>query len=139
MPNNNILKKIASFLHRDTPSCLKITFHSLEILTYHNGILLNHTLKQNSKIHIHARKNKCLAQMEVLDHLVFQFSFCFPPPSSLETYQSKQLFLPRPLSNGVLTIDAEKLHLEFTIDAAEENLKVKVEHLYTNRINPILI
>ena len=54
--------------------------------------------------------------MEVLEHLVFQFSFWFAAPTDLNHYQSGALVLPKPLSKGILTIDAEKLQLEFTID-----------------------
>ncbi|MER3376040.1 MAG: hypothetical protein RIM83_15480 [Allomuricauda sp.] len=131
MANMHVLGEIKRFLDQKSSGILEITFAHLEILTYHNQKLLNRTLRQNSRIRIYEHRSMALAQMEVMDHLVFHFSLWFPTPAHTSHYQSKSLFLPRPLSHGILEMDAETLQLEFTIDTPNKNARVNVKHRYT--------
>jgi hypothetical protein len=70
--------------------------------------------------------------MEVLDHLVFKFSFWFEPPTSQFPFKSNALGLPRPLARGFLLINAEELDLQFTIEAPDPQLHILVQHCYGN-------
>lgn len=103
----------------------------LEIDTYHNSKLLKKISKPNGRIHINKPQNNSLVQIDVMDNIAFPFSFWFEKPSTDTVYKRKMLQLPRPLIQGFLEINTEKLILYFTIDEPDRALEVKVQHTYT--------
>ena len=135
MSNTNVLGEIKCFLGKSSPKPLEIVFAALEIQTFVKGRLLNTTTKKLGRIRVCMAEQNGIPYMEVLDHLVFRFSFYFPWPEVLHFFESTALDLPRPLVNGLLKIDSEKLQLGFTIDAPDENLIVQVKHSYTNALH----
>ncbi len=66
-----------------------------------------------------------------MDNLVFRFSFWFEKPTTENYFKVEMLQLPRPLAEGTLLMDAEKLILQFIIDAPDKNLQVHVKHTYS--------
>ena len=134
MSNINILGEIKWFLDNPSPKSLEIVFDTLEIQTFTKGMFLHSKIKKAGKIRVHMAEQNGMPQMEVLDHLVFQFSFQFPHPKDLPFFETTALVLPRPLTNGFLRMDSEKIQLEFTIDAPNENSQVHVKHFYMKTI-----
>ncbi|MGW9686758.1 hypothetical protein [Flagellimonas sp. 2504JD1-5] len=128
---SNILGEINNFLERDSANTLEITFALLEIETYQNGKFLRRFHKPNCRIIIRRLKTSSLVKMDVVDNIAFRFSFRFEKPTSYLSYKSDMQQLPRPLAQGILEIEAEKLVLEFAIDAPDKELRVKVRHTYT--------
>lgn len=130
MPNTHVLGNIKAFLELQKAKPLELVFGILEIETYVKGELLHKTVKKEGRLHIFGTEKLGFARMEVLDHLVFHFSFLFPYPDTKNFYESTALELPRPLAEGFLKMDANTIQLEFTIDAPNENEKVRVRHFY---------
>ncbi|SNY99692.1 hypothetical protein [Flagellimonas pacifica] len=128
---SNILGEINYFLEKGFTNTLKITFRQLEIDTYHSGEFLKRIQKPNDRIIIRKLKTGSLAKMDVVDNIAFRFSFRFATPTSHLFYESEMQQLPRPLAQGSLEMNTEKLVLEFIIDALDKELLVKVRHSYT--------
>ncbi|WP_420602832.1 hypothetical protein [Flagellimonas sp.] len=128
---SNILGEINTFFERSPAKALEITFAQLKIDTYHNGQFLQQIQRPNCKIVLQKVVNNALAKMDVVDNLVFRFSFWFEKPTTENYFKGETLQLPRPLAEGTLQMDAEKLTLQFTIDAPDKNLQVHVRHIYT--------
>ncbi|NDV15234.1 hypothetical protein GO009_04285 [Muricauda sp. TY007] len=132
MADIHVLGEIRHFLNQTTVTTLELTFSSLEIHSVFNDRLLHELTKPNGKIRIYYQKQPESAQMEVLDNLVFQFSFGFILPNTATVYQSNMLHLPRPLMDGKLLLDAEQLLLEFMIHTPNKEHKILVKHRYTH-------
>ena len=132
MPRINVLGKINHFLDSVEAPTLELTFAQLTIQSFHQGQLLNCTVKENAKLRVHLPGPDGLAQMEVLDNLVFHFTFGFIRPTAMRPYHSKMLNLPRPLMDGLLLLDAEQLLLEFTIDTPNKDHNIQIQHRYTS-------
>ncbi|WP_420322114.1 hypothetical protein [Flagellimonas sp.] len=128
---SNILGEMNNFLEKETTNTLEITFANLEIETYQNDKFLRQLHKSNCRIIIRKLKTSSLAKMDVVDNIAFRFSFRFATPTSNENYKSEMQQLPRPLAQGILEMDSEKLVLEFAIDAPDKELQVKVRHAYS--------
>ncbi|TXN36132.1 hypothetical protein FVB32_16370 [Flagellimonas hymeniacidonis] len=131
MAVSSILTEINTLLDDKSPKSCELTFALLDIDTYHNGTFLKRVQRPYPKIIIHKPVNSTSAQMEVQNNLVFSFSFWFEKPTCHFNYKSKMLQLPRPLTEGALEMDAEKLVLRFTIDAPDKVLQVRIQHTYT--------
>jgi hypothetical protein len=131
MPTRSILSTFSNYLHQSSQAPLQITFASLNILNYNSRQYLNQVQKHKSRIIIQKLPQKNLAEMRVLDNLVFSFSFQFSIPNNTEFHDGNMLSLPRPLDLGRLYLDEEKLLLSFTIDAPDPLLSVEVTHVYT--------
>ena len=131
MHNTDVLGAIRQFVHQDRSTALELTFSSLEIHSFLNGRLLHVLTKPQGKVRIHPQKQQRLPQMDVLDNLVFQFSFGFAVPNSAPVYQSSMLYLPRPLMDGALKLDSEQLLLEFVIDTPNKDHRIQIQHRYT--------
>nr|WP_299067267.1 hypothetical protein [uncultured Allomuricauda sp.] len=131
MAVSSILTEINTLLDAKGSKSWELTFALLEIDTYHNGKFLKRVQHAYPKIVIYKPEHNTSAQMEVLDNLVFSFSFWFEKSIAHLDYKSKMLRLPRPLTQGTLQLDAKKLVLQFTIDVPDKALEVKVQHIYT--------
>lgn len=130
MPSHPISSTFTNFLHQSSPEPLQITFASLEIRHYQNGQFLNQLQRPQSRIILQKMPCNDLAELRVVDNLVFSFSFQFRMPRAGEFHDIKMLSLPRPLDCGRLYLDEEKLRLSFRIDAPDPSLCVEVTHLY---------
>ena len=126
----SISSTITNFLHQSSPAPLQITFASLEICSHQNGALLHRVQRQQSRIILQQTPQKGLAEITVLDNLVFSFSFQFQMPSAPTYHEVDMLSLPRPLDQGRLSMDEEKLQLSFRIDAPDPTLRLEVTHVY---------
>ncbi len=71
-----------------------------------------------------------LAEITVVDNLVFRFSFQCRMPTTTEFNNLEMLYLPRPLAQGRMYLDDEKLQLSFRIDAPDPSLRVQVTQVY---------
>ncbi|WP_036380227.1 hypothetical protein [Muricauda sp. MAR_2010_75] len=121
---------ITNFLHQSSQTQLQITFASLNIRNHQNGQLLHQVHQLQSRIILQKMPQKGLAELTLLDNLVFSFSFQFQIPKALKFHDVEMLALPRPLDQGRLYLDEEKLQLSFRIDAPDPTLRVEVTHVY---------
>ena len=126
----SISSTITNFLHQSPHSPLQITFATLEICSHQNEQLLHTVQRQQSRIIIQKMSQKGLAEITVLDNLVFSFSFQFQIPNTPTRHEVEMLSLPRPLDQGRWCMDEEKLQLSFRIDAPDPILRVEVTHVY---------
>lgn len=129
-PNPNLIQTITNFLLQSPRTQLQITFATLEICNHQNGQLLHKVQRQQSRIILQKILQKGLAEITVLDNLVFSFSFQFQIPSALTFHEVDMLSLPRPLDQGRLYMDEEKLQISFRIDAPDPSLRVHVTQVY---------
>ncbi len=126
----SISSTITNFLHQSSPVPLQITFAALEICSHQNGALLHRVQRKQSRILLQKTPQKGMGEITVLDNLVFSFSFRFQLPS-VPTYHEVDIrCLPRPLDQGRLYLDDEKLQLSFRIDAPDPSLRVQVTQVY---------
>lgn len=126
----SISSTIINFLYQSSPAPLQITFATLEICSHQNGALLHSVQRQWSRIILQQTPQKGLAEITVLDNLVFSFSFRFQLPSAPTCHEVDMRSLPRPLDQGRMYLDDEKLQLSFRIDAPDPTLRVEVTHVY---------
>ncbi|MFD2099735.1 hypothetical protein [Flagellimonas iocasae] len=129
-PNPNPIQTITNFLHQSSQTQLQITFASLEICNHQNGQLLHCVQRPQSRLILQKMPKKGLAKMTLLDNLVFSFSFQFQIAKTQKFHEVKMLALPRPLDQGRLFVDEERLQLSFQIDSPDPTLRVEVTHLY---------
>ena len=129
-PNPSLIQTIENFLHQNSPAQLQITFASLKIRNHQNGQLLHQVQRRQSRIILRKLPQKGLAELTLLDNLVFSFSFQFQIPKAQKFHDVEMLSLPRPLDQGRLCVDEEKLQLSFRIDAPNPTLRVRVTHVY---------
>ncbi|MEO2050782.1 MAG: hypothetical protein ABGX00_03385 [Allomuricauda sp.] len=129
MPTPSIVSTITDFLHHPSQDPLQITFAHLEICNQQHGQW--HKKMQRPQSRILLRKlSQELAEITVVDNLVFRFSFQFHMPSTGEFHNLEMLCLPRPLAQGRMYMDDEKLQLSFRIDAPDPALHVQVTQVY---------
>lgn len=129
MPNSPV-QTITNFLHQSSPAPLQVTFATLEICSHQNGSWLHRVQRQHSRILLQQTQQKGLAELTVLDNLVFSFSFRFQLPGAPTLHEVDMRCLPRPLDQGRLYLDDEKLQLSFRIDAPDPSLRVQVTQVY---------
>ncbi len=127
---NSPIQTITNFLHQTSPAPLQITFAALEICSHQNEALLHRVQRQHSRILLQQTPQKGLAEITVLDNLVFSFSFQFQLPKAPNFHEVAMLSLPRPLDQGRMYLDDEKLQLSFRIDAPDPSLRVQVTQVY---------
>lgn len=130
MPNTQLLHTITHFLEQSPYTSLEITFAEHQIINHLNWQYLNTVYKTQSRVMIHKVPQSGLAQMVVVDNLLFNFSFHFLKPDNTTYYQGPMLQLPRPLSEGKLQITTDSLRLSFIIDAPDPALSVQVEQYF---------
>ncbi|MEQ5790365.1 hypothetical protein J4E06_04825 [Muricauda sp. NFXS6] len=130
MPNLPISYTFTDFLHQSSHTPLCITFATLEITNHQNGQFLNQVERRQSRIVLQKIPQTGLAQMTVLDNLVFRFSFKFRLPLAAKCHNLEMRSLPRPLDRGRLCVDNEKLVLSFRINAPDPSLRVEVTQVY---------
>lgn len=130
MSNTHLLRTLTHFLTQSPYTALEITFGQHQIQNHQNGQLLHTLHKQQSRLVINKIPNPGLAQMVVVDNLLFNFSFLFPKPGNPLYYKGSMLQLPRPLDQGQLQITPNTLYLSFRIDAPDPTLSVQVAHYY---------
>lgn len=127
---NSPIQTITNFLHQSSLAPLQITFATLEICSQQNGALLHSVQRQQSRILLQQTPQKGLAEITALDNLVFSFSFQFQLPKAPNFHEVDMRCLPRPLDQGKLYLDDEKLQLSFRIDAPDPSLRVQVTQVY---------
>ncbi|MBA4744881.1 MAG: hypothetical protein H2058_06465 [Muricauda sp.] len=130
MPTLPISTTFTDYLHQNSHTPLQITFATLTIRNHQNGQFLNRVQRQQSSIILQKLPQTGLAEITVLDNLVFSFSFQFRIPRAKEFHNIEMLSMPRPLDCGRLFVDKEKLRLSFRIDAPDPSLRVEVTHTY---------
>jgi len=127
MPKPNLLQTLADFQAQSYFSSLKITFGVHDIINYRDG----HSLNQAERIIVVKTSKHHIAQIKVMDNLLFRFSFHISLPKILAGQTESMIQLPRPLEDGHLNIQNEKLELSFRIDAPKNEPQLTVEHCYT--------
>nr|WP_288931475.1 hypothetical protein [uncultured Allomuricauda sp.] len=131
MPNPSIASTFTNHLHQTSIASLQITFATLKIRNQQNGQFLNQMQRQQSRIILQKMPCHNVAEITVVDNMVFRFSFQFRiPNTAAEFHNLEMLSLPRPLDRGRLCVDKEKLWLSFRIDAPDPSLCVEVTHVY---------
>ena len=130
MPNLPISYTFTDFLHQSSHTPLCITFATLEITNHQNGQFLNQVERRKSRIVLQKMPCGRMAKINVLDNMVFRFSFQFRLPLAAKCHNLEMRSLPRPLDRGRLSVDNEKLVLSFRIDAPDPLLRVEITHVY---------
>lgn len=130
MPTPSILSTITDFLHQNTQEPLQITFAHLEICNQQRGQWCKKVQRRQSRILLRKLPQNGLAEITVMDNLVFRFSFQFRISETEACSNLEMLSLPRPLDQGQMYMDDEKLQLSFRIDAPDPSLRVQVTQVY---------
>lgn len=128
-PNPNPSHAITDFLHHSTHTQLLITFASLNICNSQHGKLLHRLPSRQGRIGFQ-KLSPQLLQLDIMDSLVFRFSLQCPISQTTNLNDMAPLSLPRPLDQGSLYVDEEKLVLSFRIDAPDHLLRIQVTHTY---------
>ncbi len=128
-PNPNPLQAITDFLHHSTHTQLQITFTSLNICNSQQDKLLHRLPSRQGRIGFQ-KLSPQLFQLDIMDSLVFRFSIQCPIPQPVNLNTMGPLSLPRPLDQGSLHVNEEKLVLSFRIDAPDPLLRIQVTHTY---------
>jgi len=128
-PNPNPLQAITDFLHHSTHTQLQITFARLDICNSQNGRVLHRLPSRQGRIGFQ-KLSPQLLQLDIMDSLVFRFSVQCHIPQPVNLNDMGPLSLPRPLDQGSLYVDEEKLVLSFRIDAPDPLLRIQVTHTY---------
>ncbi|WP_306012379.1 MULTISPECIES: hypothetical protein [unclassified Allomuricauda] len=128
-PNPNPSQTITDFLHHSTHTQLQITFASLNICNSQHGKLLQRLPSRQGRIGFQ-KLSPQLLQLDIMDSLVFRFSVQCHIPQTTNLNDMGPLSLPRPLDQGSLYVDEEKLVLSFRIDAPDPQLRIQVTHTY---------
>nr|WP_321416013.1 hypothetical protein [uncultured Allomuricauda sp.] len=129
-PYPSPIQTVKDFLHQTSPAPLQITFATLEIRHYQNGQFLNQVERPQSRIVLKKVPGGDVIKITVVDNLVFRFSFQLQMPRGHKFQDLEMLSLPRPLDQGSMCVDEEKLLLSFRIDAPDPLLRVEVTHTY---------
>lgn len=132
MSNPSISSIFTNYFHQCSPAPLQITFATLAIRNHQNGQFLNQVERRQSRIVLQKMSSGRLAKINVLDNMVFRFSFQFRLFGAGNFHDMEMLSLPRPLDSGMFGVDKEKLWLSFRIDAPDPSLRVQVVHTYQN-------
>ncbi|WP_190809214.1 hypothetical protein [Flagellimonas sp. S3867] len=135
MTKADLFETLIDFLDQETGTTLKLSFAQLQIDMYQHGHYLKTILRPNARLVLYKLKDQNFAKIKVVDNLVFPFWFWFERPSFSQEYHTKMLKLSRPLADGTLEIHAEKLCLQFTIDAPQKDLKLMIKHTYTEIVH----
>lgn len=128
-PNPSPLQIVKDFLHLNAQDPLQITFAHLEICNQQHGQWCKKVQRHQSRILLR-KLSQGLAEITVMDNLVFRFSFQFRIPDTQTCSNLEMLCLPRPLDQGRMYMDDEKLQLSFRIDAPDPALHVQVTQVY---------
>ncbi|NYJ25973.1 hypothetical protein [Allomuricauda sp. ARW1Y1] len=128
-PNANLIQTLTHFLHHSTHTQLQITFASLNICNSQHGKLLQRLPSRQGRIGFQ-KLSPQLLQLDIMDSLVFRFSIQCPIHQPVNLSDMGPLSLPRPLDQGSLYVDEEKLVLSFRIDAPDPLLRIQVTHNY---------
>lgn len=129
-PNPSPLQTINDFLHQNSPVPLHLSFASLEIGNHQNGQLLQQVHRPQGHVILQKTPQEGVAQITVLDYMVFPFSFQFAMPHAQGPHEGQMLQLPRPLHQGSWYVDHDKLQLSFFIDPPDPFLRLQVTHVY---------
>lgn len=129
-PNPSPLQTVKDFLHHNSQDPLQITFAHLEICNQQRGQWRKKVQRYQSRILLRKLPQNSLAEITVVDNLVFRFSFQFRIPETEACSNLEMLCLPRPLDQGRMYLDDEKLQLSFRIDAPDPSLRVQVTQVY---------
>jgi len=129
-PNSSPLQTVKDFLHHPSQDQLEITFAHLEICNQQHGQWCKKVQRPQSRILLRKLPQNGLAEITVMDNLVFRFSFQFRIPDTEACSNLEILHLPRPLDQGRMYMDDEKLQLSFRIDAPDPSLRVQVTQVY---------
>ena len=129
MPTPTIASALTHFLHHSTHTQLQITFASLNICNSQHGKLLQRLPSRQGRIGFQ-KLSPQLLQLDIMDSLVFRFSLQCPISQTTNLNDMGPLSLPRPLDQGSLYVDEEKLVLSFRIDAPDPLLRIQVTHTY---------
>lgn len=124
------LKTVKDFLHHPSQDPLQITFAYLDIHNQQQGQWCKKVQRPQSRILLRKLPQNGLAEITVVDNLVFRFSFQFRIPDTEACSNLEMLSLPRPLDQGRMYMDDEKLQLSFRIDAPDPSLRVQVTQVY---------
>lgn len=130
MPTPSIASTITDFLHHNSQDPLQITFAQLEICNQQHGRWCKKVQRHQSRILLRKLPQNGLAEITVVDNLVFRFSFQFRIPDTQTCSNLEMLCLPRPLDQGRMYMDDEKLQLSFRIDTPDPALRVQVTQVY---------
>lgn len=110
---------------------LVIHFPTLQIKTFQHGACLQNVLLKDRRLRFVKTKDPKLLRVQVLDNLVFRFSFVFSIAAFLEGNKICARKLPCPLEKCWIQLHKDAVSLGFWIDGPDPNLRVYVEQMYS--------
>ncbi len=122
--------QLNSFLRDPEKKRMVIHFPHLQIKTFQHNERLQTISLCDRRLRFVKTQPPTMLRVQVMDNLVFRFSFVF----SVEALQINKKVcaqkLPRPLEKGWIRIQHNKVQLGFWIDGPDPNLRVYVNQQY---------
>ena len=130
MATECLTSQLQTFLQDPTRERVVVVFPTLQIQTFRHGEHLHNLYLAQKRLRFLKTKTANVVRIQVLDNLVFRFSFVF----STRTLQSQNKVcakkLPRPMDKGWIWIQINSVQLVFWNDGPDPNLRVYEEQRY---------
>ena len=130
MATDCLTAQLQSFLLDPTRERVAVVFPTLQIQTFRHGEQLNNLYLAQKRLRFLKTKTANVLRIQVLDNLVFRFSFVFDSSAFHIQNKVRAQKLPRPLDKGWIRIQHNKVQLGFWIDGPDPDLQVYVEQRY---------
>ena len=123
-----ILPEIHKIFENQKPATWELSFDSLEIFAQYEGREYNCGHRPSGNLLLHTQPDSAVAQMEVMDHIMFSFTFSWTQPKVIDYYLLPMKNLEKPLSCGILSITPDQLTLTFVLEEKDKALCLRYEY-----------
>ena len=130
MVTDYLTTQLQTFLQDPTRKRVVVVFPTLQIQTFRHGEPLHNIYLAEKRLRFLKTKTANVLRIQVLDNLVFRFSFVFDSSAFHIHNKVCAQKLPRPLDKGWIRIQHNKVQLGFWIDGPDPDLQVYVEQRY---------
>lgn len=125
-----ILPEIHKIFEYQKPATWELSFNALEITAQYEGREYKCEYRPSGSLLLHTQPDSAVAQMEVMDHIMFSFSFSWVPPKGTGYYFMPMKNLDTLLSCGILGITPDQLPLTFIIEEKEKDKALSLRYEY---------
>ena len=123
-----ILPEIHKIFEYPKPATWELSFNDLEISAQYESRLYNCGHRPSGSLLLHTQPNSAIMRMEVMDHIMFYFTFSWEQ-SKVTGYRIIPMKnLEKPISGGILSITPHKLTLTFIIEEKSKSLCMRYEY-----------
>ncbi|WP_422858992.1 hypothetical protein ACOKFD_16910 [Flagellimonas sp. S174] len=123
-----ILPEIHKIFEYQKPATWELSFDALEISAHYEGREYHCGHRPSGNLLLHTQPNSKIAQMEVMDHIMFSFTFSWEQPKGTGCYFIPMKNLEKLFSCGILNITPDQLSLTFVIEEKEKALCMRYEY-----------